>query len=143
MKSKISKFFGVLKRFSRFLNESTKLKIYYAYIHSHLIYLNPIWSASPAYKIKELQVLQNKAVKQVYGLPPLTPSVSLYGEQVLPLNSLSDYELCLLVFKVKNNLIKISFVFTSTFEVHSYFTRMVNDLRGVYLTVELIHLILY
>lgn len=132
VKSKISKFVGVLRRISKYVNEPTKLKIYYAYIHSHLNYINSIWSAAPEYKLKELQILQNKAMKQVYSLPYRTPSISLYYKDILPLHCIFDIELNLLVFKVKNKLIKTNLVFVNSNQIHSHLTRISNFLRTTF-----------
>lgn len=130
MKNKISKFVGVFRRISNFLSESLKITIYYAHIHSHIIYLNSIWSGAPEYKLKELQILQNKAIKIIYRLPHLTSSISLYGDKFLPINIISKYEKCLLLFKLKNNLLKNDFQFLRNEEVHSHFTRIARNIRS-------------
>lgn len=129
VKARVSRFVGVLRRISKFVNEATRLKMYYAFIHSHINYINSIWSAAPDYKLKELQILQNKAMKQVYSLPYRTPSISLYYKDILPLHCIFDMELKLLVFKVKNKLIKTNLNFTVSTEIHSYLTRIANYFR--------------
>lgn len=137
IKRKISSFVGVLKRISKFINEKTKKDIYFAYIHSHLTYGNPIWSTAPLYKLKELQVFQNKAMKEIYNLSRLTPSKLLYKDSILPVLILSKYELNLLTFKIENNLIKSNLTFKISNEVHSYSTRISNNFRAIFCRTKL------
>lgn len=134
VKSKVSKFVGVLKRISNYITIGKKFKIYYAFIHSHLIYLNPIWNAAPQYKLNELQIMQNKAMKLIHSLPRLTPSVSLYSgnDKTIPIHSLCEYELCLLIYKLEQNLLKSDFNFVRSHEVHNHFTRCANYLRAFF-----------
>jgi hypothetical protein len=130
VKNKISKYLGIMKKITKYVNESTMLKIYYAYIHSNLNYLNAIWSAAPEFKINELQILQNKAMKTIYKLPYFTPSISLYTENILPLHCIFDMEIILLVFKIKNKIIKCNIKLTIASEIHGHLTRYVNNLRA-------------
>lgn len=135
VKKKVARFVGVLRRMSYLLDVKIKKQIYYAHIHSHIIYVNPIWSSVAEYKLKDLQVLQNKALKAIYNLPRLTPSKELYtGDRsdILPIKHLTEYEINLLSFKINNKLIKSKFSFQITKEVHSYTTRLANNFRSIF-----------
>lgn len=97
------------------------------FVNSHLSYLNPIWGSAAVSNMKGLQILQNKALKLVYSLPRLTPSIDLYtndSSSILPVNYLSNFELAFLVFKISNNFIKFSQSFN--LNSHSYATRVRN-----------------
>ena len=60
---KISRTVGIISKIRHYLPETALLKIYYAQIHSHLLYGLIIWgSIFPTY-LKKLITLQNKAVK--------------------------------------------------------------------------------
>lgn len=137
IKSNVARFVGVLRRISEYVSFNTKLKLYYAYINSHIIYLNPLWSSAPKFKLDQLQTLQNKAVKQVYNLPYLTPTISLYGRGILPLNCISKYELCFMVYKLKNKLIKSDFNFIPNSSIHNHLTRFFNNLRASFKRINL------
>ena len=64
---KISRTIGILSKLRQFLPQSALLKIYYALIHSQLMYGLPIWGSTfPSYTNK-LKSLQNKAVKTIGG----------------------------------------------------------------------------
>lgn len=135
VKKKVARFVGVLRRISYSLDEKIKKQIYYAHIHSHIIYVNPIWSSVAEYKLKDLQVLQNKAMKAIYNLPRLTPSKELYrGDRgdILPIKLLTEFELNLLSFKINNKLIKSKYSFQITTEIHSYTTRLANNFRSIF-----------
>ena len=64
---KILRTIGILSKLRHFLAQSALLKIYYALIHSQLMYGLPIWGSTfPSY-INKLKSLQNKAVKTIGG----------------------------------------------------------------------------
>lgn len=133
LKNKVSKFIGVLYRISKFVDTTTKLKIYYAFIHSHLTYLNTIWGSAADSSINTIQILQNKAIKLIYNLHRLTPSVDLYTESpMLPIKYLFKFELSLLVFKISNNLIKFNGNFELNSDNHSYVTRIRNNFKRIF-----------
>lgn len=133
VKKKVSRFVGVLYRISNFVNVDTKMKIYYAFIHSHITYLNTIWGSADCTNLKPLQTMQNRSVKLIYNLPRLTPSVGLYlNSTILPIKYLFRFELSLLVFKISNNLIKFKSSFTINSDNHSYTTRFKNNLKCIF-----------
>lgn len=121
IKNKIAKFVGVFRRIGKFLNESVKLSLYFAYIHSHIVYLNCIWGVAPEYKLKS-----------IYGLPRLTPSHTLYGPKILPLvHLMHKFELNMIIFKLKNNLLKNNFDFNRNNQIHNHLTRIANNFRQI------------
>lgn len=132
IKQRVARFGGVFRKISKYLNVGIKKQLYFAFVHSYLVYLNPIWSCAPEYKLKEIQILQNKSIKSLHNLPRLTSSISLYNSSILPIVLLSKYELSLLIFKIKNKLIKFESNFQNNSEVHSYSTRIVNNFRAVF-----------
>lgn len=70
------------------------MQIYHGFIHVHLCNLVSIWGSANANVLKQVQVLQNRALKLVKRLPRLTPTLSLYTEHfkdILPLKSLYNF----------------------------------------------------
>lgn len=57
------------------------LKIYFAQFHVHLYNATPLWGNLPDCDLKRLQTLQNRALKQVFNLPILTDTISLFKER--------------------------------------------------------------
>ena len=60
---KISRTVGIISKIRQYLPETALLKIYYAQIHSHLLFGLIIWGSTFPTYIKKLITLQNKAVK--------------------------------------------------------------------------------
>ena len=60
---KISRTFGIISKIRHYLPEIALLKIYYAQIHSYLLYGLIIWGSTFPTYLKKLITLQNKAVK--------------------------------------------------------------------------------
>ena len=99
------------------------MKVYFAHIFSHLIYLNPLWSSVQEYRMNELKVLQNKAIKSILRLPWRTPSVSLNNVRFLPMDVINEYETILLFFKLSGGCIKHGVKLMKNDEIHAHFTR--------------------
>lgn len=88
---KINPAIAALFKYKNILPREEKYKIYASMVHSHLSYVIPSWGACAASHLRPLQVLQNRALKLVFGLPRLTRSVSLYtthARQILPVKGL-------------------------------------------------------
>ena len=60
---KISRTVGIISKIIYYLPETALLKIYYAQIHSHLLYGLIIWGSTFPTYLKKLITLQNKAIK--------------------------------------------------------------------------------
>lgn len=85
IKNKITPFIGALKRVSFRLPTNLLLYLYYAYIHSTLTYMIPIWGISPKYELNTIQRLQNKAIKTIFKKPWNTPTHELYTNEISPI----------------------------------------------------------
>ena len=125
IKNKITPIIFTLFKLKHFLHPKAKLDIYNAHIVSHLQYLNPIWNTANITKLNELKVLQNKAIKTIYGFSQLEPTINLYS---LNLKTTSFSKLCitqtlLLIFKIKNKYIKHNFQLTLRSDTHTHYTR--------------------
>jgi Reverse transcriptase (RNA-dependent DNA polymerase) len=131
LKKKIIPYVVVLHRIKGFVPISARLSIYYAYIHSQLCYMNAIWSSAAKDKILELCRLQNKAIRSVFFEEYRNPQVHTHNlyttHDLLKLDGQNEYELVLLVYKIKHNLIKHSFTFPTNRQFHRYETRRKND----------------
>lgn len=91
VESKISSAAGVLWKMKSQLPLDTKKIIYTTLIQSHLNYLLPIWGSASDTALKTLQVIQNRALRNVYGLDRLENRVEMYQHKVdnfLPIRAL-------------------------------------------------------
>ena len=59
----ITPYIFAIRRVKHFISKKQLLQIYYAYIHSRLVYLNPIWSGNSQLKLMELEILQKRVLK--------------------------------------------------------------------------------
>jgi hypothetical protein len=101
--SKIKPAVNALSRLKWYLSEDILLKIYFGHVHSHLMYLAPIFSQATATEIKQIQTIQKRALKHVYKLPIRFPSEELftdYATNVLPLKGLIAYSSILMIHKI-------------------------------------------
>lgn len=121
--NKLGGLIGCVKRINNLFCEKSKLMFYNAHINSVLSYLIAIWGNTTQFNINRVQRLQNKAVKNIFNLPYETSSATLYKRYpILPIKDLIKYNLCLLVYKIDNNLLKSNIKFEKN-TIHSYETR--------------------
>ena len=94
---------------------------------SKLTCMLPIWGGATDTLINSLIVLQNRVIKEIKVLPYLTPSITLYNERILPLKTQYLFEIILLIFKLKNNLLKCNLYLPIVSQIHNYSTRQQYD----------------
>lgn len=126
---KIAPFIGVLRRIRYFVNKPMLMQLYYAFVHSRLIYCLPIWSAASQELLMKLQRLQNKAIKYIRFLNVLTPTSVLYDEKFLSFQNVTKYESTLFIHKIAVGLVKSDFNFQTCMEASGRVTRQANLLR--------------
>ncbi len=103
--------------------------LYYALIHSNLVYLLPIWGNAPDTNLNCLQILQNKLIKIMKILPFDTPTASLYSTDFLSINQQFKYESILLIYRMSHGLLKSVFQLVTNFAVTNRTTRSSSNLR--------------
>lgn len=103
--------------------------IYHAYVLTHLNYLSPIWSNTSNNKLHELQIIQNRVLRIINGTTRLTATNLLYSASILPLDKLIQYQIFLLIHKIKNNEIKHNFELTYRSDTHQHYTRRISHLN--------------
>jgi hypothetical protein len=117
IESKISSAAGVLWKLKSQLPTSTKKAIYTALIESHLNYLTPVWGSASESALKTLQVIQNRALRNVFCLDRLQNRVDMYQHLVdnfLPIRALFFVNTAAFVFNClkKNYHNNLNFSFT-------------------------------
>lgn len=106
IKLKILPYIFAIFRLKNILPQVSLKMIYDSYIHSHLLYLNPIWGGCSSTKLNELFVLQKRAIKNIMNVSWLFPSENLFKTQYRSLNFIINEQLILLIYKIINNKIK-------------------------------------
>lgn len=98
---KISPVVGLLYKLRRTLNQEALLALYYGLINSHLMYMCPIWASGYPTNIEVVNMLQKKAIKNIFQLPRTHPSIDLFISY--PIKSVAYiYQYTTLMFIFKN-----------------------------------------
>ena len=63
LESKIARSVGVIAKLSYYLPHNTLLTLYYSLVHSHFLYVLPVWVSTRKTYLTKLQRLQNKALR--------------------------------------------------------------------------------
>lgn len=110
--NKIRKINFTLCQLRNVLPIKSKYLIFNSHVMSSIRYLLPIWGSASNTKKTETHRLINKSIKLIKNLPLLTPTMNLYDNKIVSLHSLYTYETLLLIYKIKNNIIKNNFILT-------------------------------
>ena len=68
---------SAFKIIKNWIPDGLKLQLYFAYFHSKLQYGLEVYGSAAQKYIKQLEVLQHRALKTLFNLDPLTPSLPL------------------------------------------------------------------
>lgn len=112
-----------LKRIRSQITTKLAYQMYFAHIYSHLFFVNPLWSVGSRDSVNRLFLLQKKVLRIIQNKPPLSPSIDLFSEKVLPLLVVNEFCLLVLAFKIKHNLIKNNITLQYVRDIHSHGTR--------------------
>ncbi len=97
--------------------------IYYSYIHSHIVYLNPIWAGASLQKLNELYIFQKRAIKYIFNVHRMFPSSKLFLNDFRSLRYIIKEQLILFIYKITHNHIKHNYILIRRNAIHNYSTR--------------------
>lgn len=124
---------GVIKRLGNKVDNSVLISVYYSLVHSHLTYLSPVYGAAATQTdIDKLQVAQNVAVRRIFSYDYHILNISTdeiykkYG--LLKVREIISYNLGILIYKHKNNMLKLDHEFRYNGDTHDYPTRSRNQI---------------
>lgn len=144
IKQKINPYIFSIKKLKNILPRKSLELIYYSYVYSHIIYLNPIWSGCTKYKLDQLYVLQKRALKYVTNVHWRHPTENLFQNDFKSLPYLIDHELLVLMYKIINNLIKHNFDLKQIKSFHDHNTRRKTNFNINFFSSEMCeHNVLY
>ena len=93
VENKVARSVGILSKLKHFLSSNSLLKLYYAFIHPHLLYGLSIWGCTHKSYLSKLQTLQNKAVKIIGGGKYMDHATPFYSKlKILKIPELYKYE---------------------------------------------------
>jgi hypothetical protein len=107
---KISKSLYIIQSTKNLLSEKSLKSLYYALIHSHLIYGIHIWSCTSANNLAGLVKLQKKSIRIVTKSAYNSHTEPLFKScGILPVKHLISYFKLLFMYDFTNNLLPVSF----------------------------------
>ena len=105
VKNKLLYGLSVLHRFKFKFNNSTLMKLYHSFFHSHLNYCSIIWGSTYKSNIKCIQTLQNKCLRAIYRLDNMTNVDHLYVKHnILKFDDIVNVAIYKYMYKVYNSL---------------------------------------
>jgi hypothetical protein len=126
VKSKIIPMTFAIRRIRPVISQNTAVKLYFAHIYPHLLYMNPFWNIVSDNYMKILAVAQRKCLRFIFNKYSFSPSSELFSESILPLEKLNEYNNLLLAFKIAKNLLVNNTDLTLVGDRRSYNTRQNN-----------------
>lgn len=130
LKSKLSSVAGVFWRISNCIRESTKRMLYFAFFSSLLEYGIEFYGTSTTSKIAELQVIQNRAIKNLFNLDRLTSTVAIHRDfKILKVKDMFQLKLMKLVHSVDNKLLHSNTKVILNNQIHHHNTRHAGDIH--------------
>lgn len=125
---KTSGLVGALRRLNSCVPADLLKMIYYAHVHSYFSYLSPIWgNAAQEYKLKEIQIIQNRALRTIFGIDYYIQNISTTEIRkkynILDIKQQIRMDTILLFYKIQHNLIKTNHVIVRGADVHDHGTR--------------------
>lgn len=106
LEKKMASAVGVLWKLRKDLPIKCREMIYNSLIHSHLSYLVTCWGSASHNITNRLQVLQNRAIRNVYGLSFMHNRCEMYAKHnKLPLRGICLQRTAIYVYSTLNNLI--------------------------------------
>lgn len=121
---KVNPIAGILKRLTRTVHTGTLKTIYYSMIHSHLQYMLPIWGCTAKKYLQKLQVMQNRAIRNLFNHSYDKHRVEMYTEaEILPLILQRDLQLTMLAYKTCHRTDTTHKALLTNEDKHNYLTR--------------------
>ena len=126
IKNKIAKAIGVFYKLSKLCCLKILKQIYYSIVFPHLYYGINCWGCSYDTNIKPIQIQQNRILRIILSLPPLTHTNLLYRElKLLKVKEIFKQQTFLFVYRYSHSLLPPAFnnYFTLVSSTHQYNTR--------------------
>lgn len=105
---RIKQIIAILYRARDLLPRDVRKLLYFSMVHSHLKYMVELWGAASMTYLKRLQVMQNRAIRNVLDMPYSTSRMDLYGNMelnVLPIRGIHECSVAMFVYKRLNGLL--------------------------------------
>ena len=132
MKGKISRALGILYKCRKYVNRSTLLTLYNAFVYPYFNYCISIWGGTYDSYLQPLIKLQKRAIRIIANVGWRANTAPLFKElNILTLPELHVYFVQLFVFKYNDNSLPEIFreFYNRNSSIHSHYTRQANQLH--------------
>jgi hypothetical protein len=122
VETKVAQSCGALWKLKFDLPRHIKEKLYFGLINSHLTYGNIVWGNSADTDICSLQIMQNRAIRNIYNIDSRTNRISLYSNlamSFLPMRAINFYTTAIFIHKILHNKIHTNIELTRAATVRS------------------------
>jgi hypothetical protein len=129
LESKVTRSVGILCKLKNVFPQTILLQLYYALVHSLLIYGNIIWASTYPSYLQKLKVLQNRAVRAVSGSHYRDSISPIYAKlKILKIEDLHYYEIAKFMYKFNRLETPSAFknYFTKTSNISNKSTRQTS-----------------
>ena len=124
--TKLSRNAGIFSKLRYYVNEEVLIKTYHALFNSHLQYAILCWGTTTQTNLNRLQVLQNRAVRNMFKAPRFFRLDNYFlNYRFLKVQDLHNLEIAKFMHGHHNNLLPVCFsdFFQERSETHNYNTR--------------------
>ena len=126
LETKISRSVGIMSKLSYYLPTETLITLYYALIHSHILYGLPVWASIFNTYLNNVRKLQNRAMRIIIKSKikgRINPQYVHFG--ILKLNDLYNFEIAKFMYQYVHDMLPLQFnhYFTYMHDAHSHTTR--------------------
>ena len=126
IKGKISRGIGIICKARKYLNQSTLISLYYAFIYPYLNYCAEVWGNTYKSYTDPILRLQKRVLRIITGSAKFSHTAVLFSElQILKLEQIYYCAVQMFMYRYYNNLLPNIFCdfFKPNTEVHLYNTR--------------------
>ena len=123
---------GILWKLRHSLPQQTRRLIYDTLFQTHLNYMTPVWGFSPWTALTNAQVIQNRALRNVYDLPWRTPRNDMYQHHVenhLPIRGICILNTAVFMYKTLHYQTHTNICFSTSGSLHNRNLRNSEYLR--------------
>ena len=111
-----------------YLNKKCLSNLYHTYIFPYLIYCIEVWGNASHCHILPLFVTQKKIIRLITFSKHFSPTEPIFKSlNIIPLNSLYYYIICLLMYKLSNGLLPEAELYLKKNKIHHYPTRNCDE----------------
>ena len=132
LRKKLAPAAGILWKLREVLPLHSRKLVYNTLFQTHLNYMTPIWGFSPGYVLADLQVIQNRALRNVYKRPAREHRIPMYAHQVenhLPIRGICVLNSAIFMHKAIHGATVSNLLFSRAGDNNTRKLRNSNDLR--------------